>query len=322
MKPAVETGWWPLIQCESTRQRIEELRQEAEPRMLEARWSKEYKAVLKTQSFKASCLEAGDAMVSIGSAADLDGDQQVLLDEALKAFIPWKKGPFQIFGRTIDAEWRSDWKWDRFWPTIGSLDGQVVADIGCNNGYYMYRMLAAGARQVVGFEPMARHALNFQLMQNFYPTPALDFELLGVEHIDLFADVFDTIFCLGILYHHTDPVGLLRKMFRALKYRGRIFIDCQGIAGDQPVALTPAGRYAGASGVWFLPTRSCLEHWIRRAGYTRIRWIHAADLDTSEQRATQWAPVKSLSDFLEPENPGQTVEGYPAPQRFYLMIQP
>lgn len=322
MKPAVETGWWSLVPSESARQKICELRQEAEPRLLEARWAKEYKAVLQTSSLRASHLKTDSAVVSIGAPDDLDTAQQLLLDEALKAFIPWKKGPFQIFGRTIDAEWRSDWKWDRFWPTITSLEGQVVADIGCNNGYYMYRMLAAGARQVVGFEPMARHALNFQFMQNFYPTPALDFELLGVEHIDLFEDVFDTIFCLGILYHHTDPVGLLRKMFRALKYRGRIFIDCQGIAGDQPVALTPAGRYAGASGVWFLPTRSCLENWIRRAGYTRIRWIHAADLEPSEQRATPWAPVKSLSDFLDPENPTHTVEGYPAPQRFYLMIQP
>jgi tRNA (mo5U34)-methyltransferase len=149
----------------------------------------------------------------------------------------------------------------------------------------------------------------------------LDFEMFGVEHVDHFSGVFDSIFCLGILYHHTDPVGLLRKMAKALRSRGRLFIDCQGIPGTDPVALTPAGRYAGAGGVWFLPTRSCLENWIRRAGFSRMTWIHAEPLSIEEQRTTEWAPVRSLADFLDPQDRSRTIEGYPAPQRFYVMVQ-
>ncbi|MDQ3233065.1 MAG: tRNA 5-methoxyuridine(34)/uridine 5-oxyacetic acid(34) synthase CmoB [Pseudobdellovibrionaceae bacterium] len=321
MKPASETGWWTLIQDVGVRQQIADLRETTGPRLLEPRWVAERAAVASIRDLRAASIKADGPSVAIGGASELSPAEHDRLDQALRAFIPWKKGPFSIFGHDIDAEWRSDWKWDRFWPYIRTLKDEVVADIGCNNGYYMYRMLDAGAKHVVGFEPMARHTLNFELLQNLHPTPALDFEMLGVEHIDLFPEVFDTIFCLGILYHHTDPVGLLRKLAKALKYRGRLFIDCQGIPGDDPVALTPAGRYAGASGVWFLPTRSCLENWIRRAGYKRIQWIHAAPLSPSEQRATEWAPLRSLPEFLQTDDPTKTIEGYPAPERFYVMVQ-
>ncbi|HYX37021.1 MAG TPA: tRNA 5-methoxyuridine(34)/uridine 5-oxyacetic acid(34) synthase CmoB [Oligoflexus sp.] len=321
MKSASETGWWSLIQDVGVRQQIADLRETTRPRLLEPRWAAERAAVASIQDLRAASIKTDGPSVTIGGASELGPAEHDRLDQALRAFIPWKKGPFSIFGHDIDAEWRSDWKWDRFWPYIRTLKDEVVADIGCNNGYFMYRMLDAGAKHVVGFEPMARHALNFELLQNLHPTPALDFEMLGVEHIELFPEVFDTIFCLGILYHHTDPVGLLRKLAKALKYRGRLFIDCQGIPGDDPVALTPAGRYAGAGGVWFLPTRSCLENWIKRAGYTRIQWIHAAPLSPSEQRATEWAPLRSLPEFLQTDDPTKTIEGYPAPERFYVMVQ-
>jgi tRNA (mo5U34)-methyltransferase len=321
LKAAEETGWWSLVQDPEFRQRIAQARAAAAARLLDSRWDPERTAVASVRDLRAASLQADGPIVSIGAAQDLSAADAARLEAALKVFIPWKKGPFSICGQTIDAEWRSNWKWERLAPHVRSLEGEVVADIGCNNGYYMYRMLAAGAKQVLGFEPMPRHALNFELLQNLYATPELEFEMLGVEHLDLFPAVFDTIFCLGILYHHTDPVGLLRKMAKALRYRGRIFIDCQGIPGQESVALTPAGRYAGAGGVWFLPTRSCLENWIRRAGFSRLTWIHDAPLSVTEQRPTDWAPLKSLPDFLDPKDPTRTIEGYPAPERFYVMVQ-
>lgn len=316
-KPA----WWSLVADPLAREQLQALRSAAEHRLYEDRWARERQGLSLITELRASDLDASGAAVRIGRQEDLKEGQQEKLDAALSAFRPWKKGPFSIMGREIDAEWRSDWKWDRFWPSIRSLSGETVADIGCNNGYYMYRILAAGAKQVIGFEPMARNALHFQLMQTLWPTKSIDFELLGAEHIDIFGPIFDTIFCLGILYHHTDPIGLLRKMAKALKPRGRLFIDCQGIAGDMPLALTPASRYAGATGIWFLPTQSCLEHWIRRAGFTKLNWIYADRLSCLEQRSTAWAPIKSLADFLDPSDINQTIEAYPAPERFYLMVQ-
>ena len=259
-----------------------------------------------------------DGKVVIGSEEDIDlTSEEIKL--LLKHFIPWKKGPFEILGQPIDAEWRSDWKWNRLLPHIPELSGAKIADIGCNNGYYMYRMLEHNPELVVGFDPFPKLWFTYQLLQRLSPDIRIQYELLGVEHIDLYPRFFDVIFCLGILYHHTDPVGLLRKIRSSLKSRGHLVIDCQGIPGEDSIALTPSLRYAGARGVWFLPTLSCLQNWLIRAGFKQTKVIFNEPLSVDEQRSTEWAPIESLNEALDPADSPKTVEGYPAPYRFYLL---
>ena len=202
-----------------------------------------------------------------------------------------------------------------------SLKHRKVADIGCHNGYFMFRMAHQQPACVIGFEPVAKHFWNFQLIQNLVQQDMLSFELLGVEHIHFYPNFFDTIFCLGIIYHNPDPINLLRRLRQALAPKGEIIIDCQGIPGDLPVALTPRKRYAQARGIWFLPTQTCLENWMARAGFREIRCFFAEPLSVEEQRRTPWANVNSLREFLDPEDPSRTLEGYPAPWRYYAIAQ-
>lgn len=286
---------------------------------------------LQNSSYESYQRSLEQAKGYIGGECDLSGtaptvsgslsiEQQAELKELLEVFIPWKKGPFNIFGEEVDSEWRSDIKWDRFVPHLGSLKGKVIADIGCHNGYFMFRMAEHQPSAVYGFEPVAKNFYNFQVLNSFFKQSMLHYELLGVEHTHFFPNAFDSIFCLGILYHHTDPIGLLRKLKLSLRKGGSLFIDCQGIAGDDPVAYVPQGKYAGARGIWFLPTLSCLTNWIRRAGFQSVEVIYSDQLDVKEQRASSWAPIKSLSEFLTPCL-SKTIEGHPAPHRFYLKIQ-
>jgi len=235
-----------------------------------------------------------------------------------KRFVLGKRDPLNCL-ITIDAEWRSDWKWGRILPHIHSLKNRRVADIGCHNGYFMFRMADQEPECVIGFEPVPKHFWNFQLIQTIVHQPMLTFELLGVEHIDFYPNFFDTIFCLGILYHHRDPINLLGKLRQALAPKGEIIIDCQGIPGELPVALTPRKRYAQARGIWFLPTQSCLENWLVRAGFSQIHCFFAKPLSVQEQRRTPWATIDSLREFLNPDDLSVTIEGYPAPWRYYVI---
>ena len=57
-----------------------------------------------------------------------------LIVETAKKLIPWRKGPFKIFGLEIDSEWQSNIKYNLIRPHF-NLKDKVVADIGCNNGY-------------------------------------------------------------------------------------------------------------------------------------------------------------------------------------------
>lgn len=297
---------------------IRKLREERDERLWESKVDRYREAIQSVADIQATSWDFSGDVIAI-EAEGLATEQQARWDQALRAFCPWKKGPFSLLGHHIDAEWRSEWKWNRILPHIESLQDKVVADIGCHNGYFMFRMADQKPRHVVGFEPYAKHFWNFQLMQNLVRQPNLSFELLGVGHFDYYPRYFDTIFCLGILYHHTDPVGLLRSMRNALAPKGEIIVDCQGIAGDDPLSLTPRGRYANARGIWFLPTLSCLQHWMIRAGFAKVRTIFSEPLSVEEQRPTSWAEVQSLEHFLDPDDPTRTMEGYPAPWRHYIV---
>ena len=52
----------------------------------------------------------------------VDGDcRKSDLENLLKSFCPWRKGPFNIYDIKIDSEWRSDWKWNRLINKITPL---------------------------------------------------------------------------------------------------------------------------------------------------------------------------------------------------------
>ena len=264
-----------------------------------------------------SGLEIDLDRATIGGDHQLSEDEIKRLENSLKAFIPWKKGPFKIFDFEIDSEWQSQIKWERLVEKIGPLEDQVIADIGCNNGYFMFRMASQKPKMVLGMEPVAKHWFNFHLLNQYFQQENLFFEPYGMEHLDLLPKSFDTIFCLGILYHHTDPIGLLRKARTSLKKGGQLIIDCQGIAGEEPIAYMPPGKYAGGRGFWFLPTLSCLQNWVKRSGFQHVDVLFAGPLSLDEQRTSSWAPIDSLKEFLSPCET-KTIEGHPAPHRFYL----
>jgi tRNA (mo5U34)-methyltransferase len=67
--------------------------------------------------------------------------------------------------------------------------------------------------------------------------------------------------------------------------------------------------------VWLLPTIAELSTWLRRCGFKDIEVIDRSITTTDEQRSTEWMPFESLAEALAPDDPTQTVEGWPAPHR-------
>lgn len=57
--------------------------------------------------------------------------QREEIKKLLRGLMPWRKGPFSLYGVNIDTEWRSDWKWQRILPHLSSLEGRTVLDVGC-----------------------------------------------------------------------------------------------------------------------------------------------------------------------------------------------
>ena len=232
--------------------------------------------------------------------------------------MPWRKGPFSVFDIDIDAEWRSERKWNRLQQSLPSLREKIIGDIGCNNGYYMFRMQAHQPAFVLGLEPHIQFYYTFQTLNSFAAQPRLQVVPLGIEHLDLFPACFDILFCMGILYHRADPIGCLRDILQALRPGGHLFLESQVIPGSDPVALFPERTYAKVPGTWFVPTPACLANWLRRAGFAEIDHFCRHPMSSREQRRTPWMVYESYGDFVDPERPDQTIEGYPAPWRAFF----
>jgi len=267
---------------------------------------------------RAKYLDLSGDVVTIGRKDELSDDEYEKVYRTLRDFMPWRKGPFEVFGIQVDAEWRSERKWNRVGPVLPDLQGKVVADIGCSNGYYMFRMAGHQPKLVVGFEPYLQHYFAFKMLNGFAGLDNLAIELLGVEHIELYEESFDVIFLMGILYHRSSPIEVLRAVREAMKPGATLIVESQGIPGDDPIALFPDKRYAKVPGTYFVPTGACLANWLVSAGYGEVEIFHSHPMSSKEQRRTEWMEFESYADFINSKDPSLTVEGYPAPIRVFL----
>jgi tRNA (mo5U34)-methyltransferase len=247
---------------------------------------------------------------------DLSPQDAQQIKETALLMKPWRKGPFQINDLFIDSEWQSQIKYNLLEPYF-DLKDKIVGDIGCNNGYYLFRMLSQGPKKLIGFDPSAIYYSQFQFINHFIKSDIV-YELLGVEHVEFYEHKFDTLFCLGVLYHRSDPVAMLKSLFKGLNKGGELILDTFMIDGEGEMCLTPRDRYSKIPNIYFVPTVNALKNWCFRAGFETVEVLEIMKTEPTEQRKTEWIETQSLEDFLDPDDHTKTVEGYPAPKRVYI----
>jgi len=276
-----------------------------------ARWRQALQELPDLSASSSDLLNA----VSIGADADVSAFQQHCLANGLKQLHPWRKGPYQLFGIDIDAEWRSDWKWDRLKNHISPLKNRLVLDVGCGNGYHCWRMVGAGAKLVVGIDPTLLSVMQFHAIHKYQPDAAVHVLPLGIEDIPQGMRLFDTVFSMGVFYHRRSPIDHLLELKGCLRAGGELILETLVIEGAADKVLVPGERYARMRNVWFLPSCDALLLWMNRCGFKNVRLVNVSKTRVEEQRSTEWMRFHSLQDFLDPQNPDLTCEGLPAPVR-------
>jgi tRNA (mo5U34)-methyltransferase len=247
---------------------------------------------------------------------NLSEEEALQIKETALLMKPWRKGPFGLNDLFIDSEWQSQIKYNLLEPHF-DLKDKIVGDIGCNNGYYLFRMLSHKPKKLIGFDPSAIYYSQFQFM-NQYIKSDIVYELLGVEHVEFYEHKFDTLFCLGVLYHRSDPVAMLKSLFKGLNKGGELILDTFMIDGEEEICLTPRDRYSKIPNIYFVPTVPALINWCHRAGFESVEVLETMVTEANEQRKTEWIDTQSLEDYLDPNDKTKTVEGYPAPKRVYV----
>lgn len=252
--------------------------------------------------------------VVVGDMDTLNDGLRKKIKHHLMQMKPWRKGPYHLHGLHVDTEWRSDFKWDRLTPHISDLTDKYVLDVGCGSGYHLWRMKGANAKFVVGIDPTQLFLAQFWAVQHFMQNPDVNLLPLGIDDLPPLK-AFDTVFSMGVLYHRKSPIDFLQQLKQQLVPGGELILETLIIEGDENTVLVPQDRYAQMRNVWFIPSAKALEQWLKKVGFKNIRLVNIDQTSADEQRKTEWIDTQSLSDFLDPNDPNKTVEGYPAPLR-------
>lgn len=277
--------------------------------------------VREYSSLKASFTDFTSPAVKIGMPDEIDDTLRARLRESMLSMWPWRKGPFEVFGIDIDCEWRSDLKWDRVIGHLKPLKNRHILDIGSSNGYYMFRMLEHNPAMVMGIDPYTNFYYQFMMLNSMAGIKNIFTLPLRFEDTVSLSKKFNTIFCMGILYHRKSPIEFLSQIKKMLTADGELVLETLIIEGESHTALIPEERYAKMPNVYFIPAVPVLITWLKSAGFRNIRCVDISPTTIKEQRKTEWIQTETLADFLDPEDSSKTIEGYPAPVRAVIIAE-
>ncbi len=291
--------------------------QRGEQHGLFKQWSRAVEFMPEIPPWKLDLLHS----VTAESETPLSEGQQKRIDVLLRNLMPWRKGPFSLYGVNIDTEWRSDWKWDRVLPHLSDLTGRTILDVGCGSGYHMWRMIGAGAKLAVGIDPTQLFLCQFEAVRKLLGNDQRAHLLpLGIEQMPVL-NAFDTVFSMGVLYHRRSPLEHLWQLKDQLVSEGELVLETLVVEGDENTVLVPGDRYAQMRNVYFIPSAPALKQWLEKCGFVDVRIVDMNQTSTEEQRRTEWMVTESLADFLDPNDPSKTIEGYPAPLRAVIVAK-
>lgn len=255
------------------------------------------------------------------SEEPLSAGELTRIETHLRNLMPWRKGPFSLYGLDINTEWRSDWKWDRVLPHLSDLRGRTILDVGCGSGYHMWRMIGAGAKFAVGIDPTQLFLHQFEAVRKLLGDDRRAHLLpLGIEQLPAL-NAFDTVFSMGVLYHRRSPLEHLWQLKDQLVQNGELVLETLVVEGDENTVLVPGDRYAQMRNVYFIPSAAALKNWLEKCGFVDVRVVDVNTTTVEEQRRTDWMITESLAEFLDPNDSSKTIEGYPAPVRAVLIAR-
>ena len=180
-------------------------------------------------------------------------------------------GGFKLSGRMGT---RHIWMLSRFFDHFGldrpSLAGKELLDVGCWTGGVSLVLERLGAR-VCAIDEIRKyvHALNFMI-------GSFGIMNLSAHHMSLYQihqhfgrDRFDIVFCLGVIYHVTDPFVGLRRLYHALKPGGLLCVESMSIASSDPLCeyWGPGDRRGTLSWNWVVPSPKALALMLEDAGF-------------------------------------------------------
>lgn len=163
-------------------------------------------------------------------------------------------------------------------PMLAITKGETALDIGCLDGRWSFALEALGA-SVTSLDIVSRDTYR-QAHQE-----------LGSNARYVIDDATtcelppsDVVWCSGLIYHVTDPIGLLRKV-RAATNRIAVIESAIIVGGDTDCETWIGKTYPNGDGsVTFIPSYRALELWVKSVGFEIVNTVSFA-------RDWRWAVI-------------------------------
>jgi SAM-dependent methyltransferase len=152
------------------------------------------------------------------------------------------------------------------------LDASTVLDIGCNSGYFSLDLAARGAAHVDGFDLREENIARARFVAEHYGLTNVDFRVADAETLGA-DEQWDVVLNLGLLYHLTNPLDVLRRTYELCRRFAIIDTVCHTepvaaffLFGDKDTDHPAEGRER-----WeFHPTYRGAVEAIRFAGFSEV----------------------------------------------------
>jgi SAM-dependent methyltransferase len=167
--------------------------------------------------------------------------------------------------------------------------GKSVLDVGCWTGGTSLMLQMLGASRIHGIEEVRKYAATAtRLCREVYGMS--DFTCDGRSLYSFETEQkFDAVYFPGVIYHLSDPVLALRRLFNACRDGGEILVESAGINSDKPFCMYEGNRVYRGQGSesdmsrsgwnWFVPTTEALRRWIIEAGFNDVKCFYSKTSD-------------------------------------------
>lgn len=186
-------------------------------------------------------------------------------------------------------------RWDLY-KLPKSMVGKTFLDIGCWGGQFCVEALDRGAELVLGVDLVWGEKWNEMLSKN-WRLQFLCNDVFSQAFLDI--PVFDVVLCAGVLYHVTDPIGLLRRV----KAKAEELIVLETAFHDNKVSpclvYCPDDSYGGDWSNWFVPNTEFLRLIAKELGMEILDSFGVG----GNRLCLHWIPHFNLSRKNFPRNP-------------------
>ncbi len=176
-----------------------------------------------------------------------------------------------------------------FFGVPEDLTGKSALDIGAWDGPYSFELEHRGA-SVVALDIQDPDRTGFNIAKKIKNSSVNYLKCSVYDLPDDFDEKFDLVLFLGVYYHLKHPLLAFERIWQSLNQQGMIYFEgaildfAYNIDAfwakrrkllDQlisiPMAYFTSGEFASDASNWYVPTKICLQEWLKATGYQDVK---------------------------------------------------